>query len=78
MLDELRSNNKNVVVICAFSKSKQIDELLYILQDDELVQYVYPLQCDHSRLLPAQELFQQMKEFRSPKFMAPYEGTVEE
>lgn len=45
-----------MTVVCGFSKSKDITQMLGMLSENEQIKEVWPISCNHMRLLPLKDL----------------------
>ena len=52
VLDQIKidySTNSNIVIVCGFSKNKDVDKMLSIMEQKG-AKLVYPVSCPHFRL----------------------------
>ena len=65
-MDQLR--NQDITIVCAFSKSKNTAKVLGLISQYATVKKVYPVSCQHFRLKPADELYEEMAKLNNPIF----------
>ena len=76
VMKSLQNETKEITVICGFSKSKNIDKILDLLQNPQtlpIIRAVHPVSANHFRLLNKSELYNRMLSFNSQIFKSPQE-----